>query len=384
MAAKHRIVIPPFSSQTPPEWSQKIPTAKQSYFSNGYDYDGEEQRLGAILGGSHMINIFNLPKENPEYEAVFNFANHRILLQNYIHRKRLYRAPSVMSSGRPVRTQTVPLDEIDIFLSADAKFDSIGKLRDTEQDYVLLHTKQAVRAWEGKNDKQQPHTRWPGIRYVMALTAELARLTQNGNPFAHAALLDFEKELMETSSFLKQETDKMQLLIDRINSSGIHIGVVENEKPVSVPIGHIRGYGFNLIQLLTAYDLYIRMAKTLMLKGLLKNSMCNEIIRDGGTRIRRLNQNLYLVTMRMRKIKNISRKDFLLDENGSLGKRLQMAVHENALAPIPLEVLNYQVMPEFVFMRPSFSREEMDKITVYTQQYGLLVKEESEELDLIY
>ena len=53
----------------------------------------------------------------------------------------------------------------------------------------------------------------------------------------------------------------MRLLVERVNTSGIHIGIVENEKPVSIPVGHIRGYGFSLIQLLTAYDLYIRWPK---------------------------------------------------------------------------------------------------------------------------
>ena len=74
------------------------------------------------------------------------------------------------------------MEDIEIFMSADSKFDSIGKLRDVQQDYVLLHTKQAVRAWEGMNDKNRIRERWPGIRYVMALTAELIKMTQDGNP----------------------------------------------------------------------------------------------------------------------------------------------------------------------------------------------------------
>lgn len=377
MSAKHRIVIPPFSIQTPPEWSQKIPTAKQSFFSDGYDYNGEEKRLGEMLGDTNMINIFNIPKDNPEYDAVFSFVNHQILLKQYISRKRLYRFKTIMTDNGPIREQAIPLDQIDIFVSVDAKFDNIGKLRDTQQDYVLLHTKQAARAWEGKNNEDYPRARWPGIRYVISLTSELIRMTQNGHPFAHAALIDFEKRLSETSSFLKQETEKMQLLIDRINSSGIHIGVVENEKPVSIPLGYVRGYGFSLIQLLTAYDLYIRLAKTLMLKGILQNSVCNDIIREGGKKIRRLNQDLYLIAMRMRKIKNISRKDFLADENGNLGKRLQSAIYEGALSPIPQSVLNYQTVPEFVFLRPSFTREELDKMTEYAKQYGLLTETEN-------
>lgn len=377
MSAKHRIVIPPFAIQTPVEWTQKIPTAKQSFFSNGYDYDGEEKRLGDLFGSVHQVNIFNIPKDNPEYEAVRQFSSHRQLLQKYIRDKRL--APRMgAASLNPFfkNASTTSLEDIEIFMSADSKFDSIGKLRDVQQDYVLLHTKQAVRAWEGMNDKNRIRERWPGIRYVMALTAELNKMTQDGNPFAHAALIRFEHELSQTADFLKTETEKMRLLVERVNTSGIHIGVVENEKPVSIPVGHIRGYGFSLIQLLTEYDLYIRLAKTLMLKGLLENSTCNEIIRAGGSKIRRLNQNLYLVTMKMRKIKNLSRSDFLNDEDGSLARRLKMAIDEKAVDPIPRKVLAYEAVPQYIFLRPSFSPSDLAKMTAYAEQYGLLVAEE--------
>lgn len=377
MSAKHRIVIPPFAIQTPVEWTQKIPTAKQSFLSNGYDYDGEEKRLGDLFGGAHQVNIFNIPKDNPEYEAVRQFSSHRQLLQKYIRDKRL--APRMgASSLNPLfkNASTTSLEDIEIFMSADSKFNSIGKLRDVQQDYVLLHTKQAVRAWEGMNDKTRIRERWPGIRYVMALTAELNKMTQDGNPFAHAALIRFEHELSQTADFLKTETEKMRLLVDRINTSGIHIGVVENEKPVSIPVGHLRGYGFSLIQLLTTYDLYIRLAKTLMLKDLLENSTCNEIIRAGGSKIRRLNQNLYLVTMKMRKIKNLSRSDFLKDEDGSLARRLKMAIDEKAVDPIPRKVLVYDVVPQYIFLRPSFSPSDLAKMTAYAEQYGLLAAEE--------
>lgn len=372
MSAKHRIVIPPFAIQTPPEWSQKIPTVKQSFFSNGYDYNGEEKRLGNLFGGVHQINIFNVKKDNSEYEAVRQFSSHRQLLQKYIRDKRLAPLMGADSINPFFKNAGATLEDIESFMSADSKFDSIGKLRDVQQDYVLLHTKQAVRAWEGMNDKNRIRERWPGIRYVMALTAELIKMTQDGNPFAHAALIKFEHELSQTADFLKAETDKMRLLVERVNTSGIHIGVVENEKPVSIPVGHIRGYGFSLIQLLTAYDMYIRLAKTLMLKGLLENSVCNKIIREGGSHIRRLNQNLYLVTMKMRKIKNLSRHDFLNDEDGSLGKRLKTAIDEKAVDPIPHNVLIYETVPQYIFLRCPFSAADLEKMTAYAAQYGLL------------
>ena len=360
---KQRIVIKPNAIRVTDLQNEQLPTTQRSLFSNHYDFDGEKERLGNLSTGS----IYVAP-EDPEHEAVRVFLYHQRLLKQHIYRNNL--------SGRARqrrKPEGISLDDYDIFMSVAEEYESVGKLRDKEQDYVYLHTKQAVRCWEGMNDRTKPHQRWPGIRYAMALSMELVRLTQKDNPFAYAALLGFERALDEVKAFFDEQTAKVQKLLDASAAQGIHINVMENTAPLAVPVGHIRGYGYRLIHLLTAYDMYIRMVKTLMDKGMVSNKNGNDMVRDGGRHIRRTTQELYLVTMRMRAIQTITRADFLKADE-SFRQKLQIAVDNNALEALPLGALLGSDELQFVFVQLPYDAEELDKIAAFARQYGLVAE----------
>ena len=364
---KQRIVIKPNSVKVIEQQSEQLPKTQRSLFSDRYDFDGEKERLGDLSSGSVYLE-----PEHPEHEAVRTFLYHQRLLKQHIYRNNL--------SGRARqrrKPEGIRLDDYEIFTSVAEEYESVGKLRDSNQDFVYLHTKKAVRCWEGMNDRSKPQQRWPGIRYAMALSMELVRMTQKDNPFAHAALLGFEKALDEVKAFFELQTAKVQQMLDNSAAAGIHINVMENAEPLAVPVGHIRGYGYRLVHLLTAYDMYIRMVKTLMDKGMVSNKNGNDLVRDGGRQIRRTTQELYLVTMRMRAIQAINRAAFLQGD-ASLGEKLKLAIENNALAALPLGALNGASELKFVFVQLTYTDDEMAKITSFAYQYGLVAMDEAE------
>ena len=121
---KQRIVIKPNAIRVTDLQNEQLPTTQRSLFSNHYDFDGEKERLGNLSTGS----IYVAP-EDPEHEAVRVFLYHQRLLKQHIYRNNL--------SGRARqrrKPEGISLDDDDIFMSVAEEYESVGKLRDKEQD----------------------------------------------------------------------------------------------------------------------------------------------------------------------------------------------------------------------------------------------------------
>ncbi|MGN6898207.1 AcaB family transcriptional regulator, partial [Neisseria sp. P0015.S002] len=68
--------------------------------------------------------------------------------------------------------------------------------------------------------------------------------TKKGNPFAYSALLAIEKELDELIGHIKSQKEVMRNQLDKINRSGIHVGIMVNREPTKIPV-RVAGLGFN-------------------------------------------------------------------------------------------------------------------------------------------
>ena len=179
--AKQKIIIKPGAVHVAQSFDGVLPRTDKSVFSDGYDWDSERSRLAPLLTDT-------LPVGHAEAAAVEVLLAHEQLLKHHILRQQ------TRGGGKRASRSlgSVRLDDYLIYTSEDGVFEDVGALGGGE-DAVDIHTKQAMRMWEGNNDKTA--RRWPGVRYCMSLSAELVRLTQRDNPFAHAALVAFEQEL---------------------------------------------------------------------------------------------------------------------------------------------------------------------------------------------
>lgn len=328
---KQKLVIKPKSVHVAQAFDAVFPVSEQSVFSDGYDWEQERKRLSGVSDAENG---------HPDAEALEVLAAHEMLLKQHIMRQRI--------RGGRARSRSIAaidLDDYDIYPSEDRAFEDVGQLGGSE-DAFELHTKHGVRMWEGRNDPKGP--RWPGIRYAMGLCGELARAAKADNPFAHAELLRLEREMEAVSAQLAADTDRLQQQLESYGSGGIHISVVANHNPLLIKVASLRGYGFRLLQLLLSYDYLVRVAMTMGMKGVMTNHASNDVIHLSGRGMRVMLQGIYLSAMRIRQIRQVSRRTLL--ENDALAAKLAEGVAAGGLAPLPKEVLLYETAPAYVYV----------------------------------
>lgn len=368
-----------------------FPSSDRSYFSDRYDWIGERKRLENVLGRPpESVVLF---KEEPEYDALENFKIHSALLRRHIHRNYLNNR-----ARNSIKPELVRLENFEIHISEDDSFGAVGRLTDQQQDYVSLHSKEAVRLWAGKNGKELGNKRWAGIVYVIPLSVQLWNETKKGNPFAYSALVAIEKELDELIGHIERLIEVMQNQLDKINKWGIHVGVLENREPTHMPV-KVAGLGFHLLKLLTVYDEFICYFYTFKNKKIELDEESQqstgfnsiyEMKEKTTSNFRIFNQNVYHRAMSIRTLQNSKClcSDFLEDKDGEIGKKLSIAVAQNMVEPLTPEILSCTAKLKSGVMRNPFTEETTQKLIDYAYKYGLIVgsehnDSESEDEDII-
>ena len=359
-----------------------FPSSDKSYFSDRYDWIGERKRLEKVLGRPPESVV--LLKDEPEYDALENFKLHSALLRRHIHRNHM---------NNRARTSTKPelvrLENYEIHISEDDSFGAVGRLTDQQQDYISLHSKDAVRLWTGKKGKELGNKRWAGLVYVIPLTVQLWNETKKGNPFAYSALLAIEKELDELIGHIKSQKEVMRNQLDKINRSGIHVGIMVNREPTKIPV-RVAGLGFNLLKLLTVYDEFMCYCYTFMNKKIVLDEesveatgfdSVYEMKKKTASNCRIFNQNVYHRAMSIRTLQNSKClcSDFLEDKDGEIGKKLSIAVAQNMVEPLTPEILSCTAKLKSGVMRNPFTAETTQKLIDYAYKYGLIVGSEHDD-----
>lgn len=322
----------------------------QSPFDNGYDIYAAAKELG-----SKVRRVCQ--KSDPQYPDWLVFKAHEELLVQHL-----------AGNGK----FTLPWGQYDILPSEDARFRELRGLRGGT-DVIELHTKYALRMWEGNNDKTAKYKRFPGIRYGIALLNELNRSALSDNPFAQYELVLLEERLKEVSASLVKHDAAHQKKLDELIPKGLNIAVMKNPEPLEVVIPSMRKYAFQLSKLLLDYDMVVRKAKTLIFKGVVTGH-------DGGHEIYLLSRDLrgflndvYFAAMRMRSLQGVTRQSILSNEQ--LRKQLCGYVAENALYALPLEIWNYDRQPAFMEMRKKMRGADLQKLIDVVSGTELLFKE---------
>lgn len=321
---------------------------KNSPFSNHYDINRAAKKLGDKVNRK-------LKEDDPDFKEWDVFKAHEILLKKHIEKM----------TGR---VHTLPWGLYEILPSEDDRFKGVGQLANARDDHFFLHTKQGVRMWEGNNNRRNG-PRWPGIRYGIALCNELYHMAYNDNPYAQYELCKLENEIKEIQQHFKNTQSRVTAMLTSLSTgSGVNINIVKNRNPVRVQLVAVRNYGFQLVTLLTEYDLFVRLIKTMTMKGIMPNKQGNEILYDGGRRMRRMLNNLYLVLITMRSIKDLTRKQVLDDETRG---KLAVLVGEQALPALPVGIWNYEIQPALLFVSEKMNKRDLDTLVTLVTESGL-------------
>lgn len=344
---KTNFVVPTASIEVNEKFTFKIQN-KNSPFKNGYDIERAAKALGNKVHNSHLAET------DADFSKWQTFKAHEKLLREYIEQQ-------------TERKLTLQWGEFDISHSQNERFNKVGMLSNTQADFVQLHTKQGVRMWDGNNDKNAK--RWAGVRYGLRLSNELTSFAMKDNPFAQAALLRLEDGLTEVENYFNETQSSITHQLEDLSKNGISITIVGNPEPVLISLNSVRGYGFRLLKSLTDYDLFVRSIKTLTIKGLMSNAQGNDVLYNAGRQLRRVLNDLYIDTNRIRNIQDFTRASIL---DTDLCSRLKVAIDNQALDKIPEQVWNYQRLPSLVFIANKLAETELQQTFSYAQKNGFL------------
>lgn len=349
--AKQRYVIPPKTIHVGTAMDFNVKSTS-SPFSNGYDMKHFAAQLGE--------KVFAECDENdPDYAVWEVFKAHELLLKQHLRSKMGHR-------------QTLKWGEYEILPSEESRFEQVGNLVNQNTDSVILHTKQAIRMWEGNNDKSARQRRWPGIRYGIRLMNELNGYAVNDNPYAQAELVRTEHDLNEVESYFTQTSTDIQTHLDKLAQTGMQVSLLVADTPVNLRVDSMRAYAYRMLCVLMSYDRFVRSVKTLSLKGLKSNAESNDLVYQGGRYLRRVLNDLYQSVLRIRAIKEIRRNTLLQD---NVRNKLSAAVRENTLPRIPKSVWDYSQLPSMVYISKKMEGDDLELLMKYVSEADLAAPE---------
>ena len=146
----------------------------------------------------------------------------------------------------------------------------IGRLESESTDFMLIHTKEALRLFIGRGaDPDGKVARIPGAKSVGSALRSLWIASGQDNPYADWALLMAEQGLGERMERLEQAREAVLAKLKALEERGLHISLLRSQNPVKLDLGFKSPYGFLVAQLVVSFDHYVRAIKTLQARDLL-------------------------------------------------------------------------------------------------------------------
>jgi integrating conjugative element protein (TIGR03761 family) len=281
----------------PPAPTQAFRTEKNSPFSDGYSIAGESEVLAEFMATEARMHDEN----DPLYDRWIEFLDRQ---------DRLERMQAVHATRKGADSVVEPKEV--------AGLNELGGLVNEEEDQMLVHTVEAYRMFMGR-------TKAPGATYE--------------------PIIGGEQTLREVEIRLKQETKNATTLIAAQVERGLKFSVLKSVEPKALTLGFKSPFGYAVASLITDFDFYVRLQKTLARKGLRTDDQIRASIAD----VTRLIRKVFMETARFERwlmkpeVKELSRADFLPQADAAGVARVAFAT--GVFGPVPPEVFVCKLQP---------------------------------------
>jgi integrating conjugative element protein (TIGR03761 family) len=303
----------------------KFATEKGSPFDDGYSIAGEERALAEFFADPKRAEDM----ADPDYDRYIELEDRKARLE-------------IMRERFASRNQA----EAVVTHSEAISLNTLGGLVDEEEDTLEIHTLEALRMFMGRarNPDARVQPIVGGKRVASALRG-LWALTANDNPYADWALVRHEQTIKEVSKRLKQETDSGVGHLEHQKKRGLSYSVLKSSAAKSLSLGFKSPYGYAVASLVSDFDYFIRVQKTLARKNLLSDEQVRSNIALITRLIRRvLNETVRFDRWLMRdEVRALCRSDFLPGAGDMSGKRVEFA--NGVFGPVPVEVFSCALQP---------------------------------------
>lgn len=251
-----------------------------------------------------------------------------------------------------------------------ASINLIGSLVDEEEDTMTLHTLEGLRMFLGRT-RQPGQTAPPiigGKRMASALR-NLWNLTTGDNPYADWALIRHERAIEEVKRVLTENITVARAVIDDAKQRGLSLSVLKSAEPARVTLGFKSPFGYAIAALVTDFDYFVRVQKTLARKHLCTDdderaSIANitRLIRRGFHEVERFDRWLSRT-----EVAALSRADFLPQANDAAQARVAFVT--GVFGPVPGEIYAAKLQPSH--SRRRIRVEEAERQLLATVARGL-------------
>lgn len=222
----------------------------------------------------------------------------------------------------------------------------LGSLVDEQVDQMALHTKEAFRMFMGRaRDPGKAVQPIIGGKRVAAALRTLWMLTANDNPYADWGLLRHEQIIRQVVKMLDDHIKEAQAALDQQKARGLTFSVLQSSSPQILNLGFKSPYGYAIAQLVSNFDFFVRLQKTLERKNLRSDSQVRQIITEMTRVIRHaFNETARFDRWLMRdQMKGLCRADFVPGGDPEGAKRVQFATE--VFGPCPSEVYSAKLQP---------------------------------------
>jgi integrating conjugative element protein (TIGR03761 family) len=165
----------------------------------------------------------------------------------------------------------------------------IGRLVDDEADQMEVHTLEAYRLFLGR--RREPGTEAAPIiggKKMGAVLRSLWLLTGRDNPYADWALVRHEHAMTEVVARLRKEIEDANAMLEEQKTRGMRLSVLRSEHPKVLNLGFRSPYGYGVVHLVSQYDYFIRLMKTMERKSLRVDAAVRRTISEVNRLIRRI------------------------------------------------------------------------------------------------
>jgi integrating conjugative element protein (TIGR03761 family) len=337
-SADSAIAALPTAPQPAPAATAPAPAG--SPFGDGYDVVAERAALQDLLDEEDFDKV----TLDPRYARFVELERREALL------KQIRNAHEHRDGAEPV----VPQDE------ANRMNFQLGRLTDEEEDSMALHTRESARLFMGRAlEPGRKGYGQSGAKKVGAALRAIWYLSGSDNPYADFCLIEASERIATRVRELEQAIAQSEARLSQLKRRGLMFSVLKADPPAAVNLGFKSPYGYSIVNLVSTFDFYVRLVKTLVRKDLLSDKEGYGLIYSQTRATRSIFERVIWFQRYLMKeeLRTLSRADWLSSADTLARKRVQAAV--TLFGELPREVFNGTVTPRHSRRRLDLSEQEL-------------------------
>ncbi|OYU44418.1 MAG: integrating conjugative element protein [Burkholderiales bacterium PBB4] len=317
-----------------------FPISAQSPFPDKYDIEAERNALKDLVD----TDDFDQVTLDPRYSRYLELERREELLR---------------SMQNAFQKRGGANAEVEVAEASKINF-SLGALTDEEEDEMQLHTRDASRLFMGRAvEPGKSGYSQSGAKKVGAALRTIWYLSGNNNPYADFALIEAGSRITAQVQELENLISDMESRLEKLKVRGLSFSVLKADPPVRVALGFRSPYGYSLAHLVSTFDYYARVVKTMVRKDMKSDQEGYADLYGQTRRCRSIFERViwfqrYLMREELREM---TRSDWLPTADQQAKKRVQAAVA--LFGELPREVFNGQIVPRHSRRQLDVSVEEL-------------------------